>query len=404
MLNKQEALKEVKEHILPFWQNMADLENGGFYGEADFYGQANKTAAKGGILHARLLWTFSTAYRTFGETIYKEYAARARDFLLQAFMDGTYGGLYWLTDADGKVLDTRKQFYAIAFGIYAFAEHYRAAGEGASLDTALALFDATERHGRDMAAGGYVEARSREWGEVEDNRLSGKDINTPKSMNTNLHVLEAYTNLLMACKAANAPQTGRVREALAALLAVTLEKIIDRDHFELFFYNDWQSLTSMEPQKQFISYGHDIEGSWLLYEAALALGDESIVKEVKNTAQAIANAVFVSAIDHEHGGLYSGRDGAGQVYPKKEWWPQAEAAVGFINAWELSGERRYFDAAVSIWEYIQTRFADHEHGDWHNELSLDNVPDAKMPKAGFWKCPYHNARACFELARRLERS
>jgi mannobiose 2-epimerase len=390
MLSKTEALSEVKENILPFWQNMIDEGNGGFYGEADFYGKPNKTAAKGCILNSRILWTFSAAYRIFGDTAYKTCAQRARDLLSSAFLDTTYGGLYWLVDYTGKTLDTRKQFYNIAFGIYALSEHYRATGDQSSLELAMALFDVTESYGLDPSAGGYIEACNREWHSIDDFRLSGKDLNCPKSMNTNLHVLEAYTNL------ARVSGNERVRKALETLLHITLDKIINRNrHFELFFDMDWHTLNGD------ISYGHDIEGSWLLYEAAFAVGDESLIAGVKQTSLAIAEVTYNAAIDYKNGGLFSGCDAAGRIHIKKEWWPQSEAVIGFYNAFELSDKQKYFDAADSIWSYIKNHFVDRTHGEWHNELNLDNTPDAKMPKAGFWKCPYHNARACMEIVQRM---
>ena len=386
MLNRQEALREVKENILPFWQGIADEKNGGFYGEADFYGKPDKTAARGCILNSRILWTFSAAYRILGDPAYKAYAQRARDYLSSAFLDTAHDGLYWLVDHTGKALNTRKQFYNIAFGIYALSEHCRAAGDQSSLELALALFDTMEQYGFDPAAGGYIEACSREWRSIDDFRLSDKDLNCPKSMNTNLHVLEAYTNL------SRVSDDGRVRNALENILRITLEKIVNRDwHFELFFDMNWNSLT------QDISYGHDIEGSWLLYEAALAVGDKSLISTVKQTALAIAEVIYNAAIDRTNGGLISGCDAAGHIHARKEWWPQAEAVVGFYNAYELSGEQKYFDVADSIWGYIQNHFVDHAHGEWHNELNSGNTPDINLPKAGFWKCPYHNARACLEV-------
>jgi len=390
MLNRQEAEKMVKENIFPFWQGMADEENGGFYGEADFYGKVNKTAAKGGILNSRILWTFSAAYRVFADEQYKACAARAREFLSAAFLDKEHGGLYWLVDNTGRPLNTRKQFYNLAFGIYALSEHYTACGDTSSLDLAMSLFDLLEKYALDTEAGGYIEARVREWNDIEDFRLSSKEINCPKSMNTCLHVLEAYTSL------ARSGGDGRVRKALESLLRITLGKIVNRDrHFELFFDMNWHPLSKQ------VSWGHDIEGSWLMYEAALASGDENLIREAKQTAVAIADAVYAAAIDRENGGLLSGRNEALKIRQKKEWWPQAEAVVGFYNAYELSGEKKYFEAAESIWDYINEHFADRTHGEWHNELSMDNKPDTTMPKAGFWKCPYHNARACFEIIRRM---
>ena len=395
MINKQEAERMARENILPFWQGMADRENGGFYGEADFYGRINKTANKGCILSSRILWTFSAAYRVFADEKYIDYAAHAHDFLSAAFLDKEYGGLYWLVDSRGHPLNTKKQFYNIAFGIYALSEYCIAANDQASLKLALSLFDMMEKYGLDAKDGGYIEARTREWNEIDDLRLSSKEINCPKSMNTNLHVLEAYTNLTRACSHLRDGSLRRVRKALEDILRITLDKIVNRDrHFELFFDMDWRSFSKD------ISYGHDIEGSWLLYEAALTAGNENLIGEVKQTALEIADVICNAAIDHENGGLISARDEEGKIQLKKEWWPQAEAVVGFYNAYELAGEQKYLEAADSIWEYIKNHFVDSVHGEWHNELHGDNAPDSSMPKAGFWKCPYHNARACFEIIRR----
>jgi mannobiose 2-epimerase len=391
MINREEAIREVTGNILPFWQGMTDTENGGFYGEADFWGKIHKTADKGGILHARILWTFSAAYGLFRDESYRASAAQAKEFLVSAFVDKIHGGLYWLVDHKGKALDTRKQFYNIAFGIYALAEHFRATGDQTSLDLAHTLFDVIESHGFDPVAGGYIEACSGEWRHIDDSRLSDKDLNSPKSMNTNLHVLESYTTLVRA------GEDSRVRKALEGLLRVTLDKIVSRNgNFKLFFDMNWNSLVGD------ISYGHDIEGSWLLYEAALAVGDTQLIAEVKQAALHIAEVTYAAAIDRTNGGLLSGCDAEGKIYPKKEWWPQAEAVVGFYNAYELSGDQKYFDAADNIWGFIQNHFVDRAHGEWHNELSPDNTPDSTMPKAGFWKCPYHNARACFEIIRRMQ--
>jgi len=392
MLNRQEAERMARENILPFWQGMADRENGGFFGEADFYGRINKAANKGCILNSRILWTFSAAYRIFKDDVYRQHAARAYEFLLSAFLDKEHGGLYWLVDNKGRPLNTRKQFYNIAFGIYALSECYLACGDQSSLESALSLFDMMEKYGLDTKDGGYIEARTREWNDIDDFRLSSKEINCPKSMNTNLHALEAYTNLARAGFLAHSGE--RARKALESLLRVTLDKIVSRNwHFELFFDMNWRSLSKE------ISFGHDIEGSWLLYEAALTVGDENLISEVKRAALAIAN-VTLAAVDHENGGLFSAGSEAGQISRKKEWWPQAEAVAGFYNAYELTGEQKYLDAADSIWEFIKNYFADSANGEWHNELYGDNTPDTSMPKAGFWKCPYHNARACFEIIRR----
>ena len=390
MLSKQEATQIVRENILPFWQKLTDDEYGGFYGETDFFGNINKKANKGCILNSRILWTFSSAYRLFSDDSYKSSAASAKNFLSFAFFDRDYGGLYWLVDYKGKPMQTKKQFYNIAFGIYALSEHYLAFNDHPSLELAMYLFDVMEKFGFDPENGGYIEARIWDWRDIDDFRLSSRDVNCPKSMNTNMHILEAYTVL------ARAGNNERVKTALERLLRITLDKIlINSRHFGLFFDMEWNSLSKA------LSYGHDIEGSWLICEAALVLGDDSLISRVKQTALSIAEVIYSDAVDSVNGGLFRGRNEKGELPLKKEWWTQAEAVVGFYNAYELSGGKKYLDAANSIWEYINQFFIDRVNGEWHNELLNNNIPDSMMPKAGFWKCPYHNARMCFEIIRRM---
>ena len=380
----------VRENILPFWQGMIDSEHGGCYGEADFYGVIDKTADKGGVLNSRILWTFSAAYNLFKDDAYKDCACYSRKFLEDAFYDNEYGGIYWLLDYKGKPVQTRKQFYNIAFAVYSLSEYYLAFSDKSSLDAAMSLFNVLERYAFDPVSGGYIEARDRAWNDIDDFRLSAKDLNSPKSMNTNLHVLEAYTAL------ARVADDRKVKNALAGLLRIMLDKIINRSfHFDLFFDKDWRSLCKD------ISYGHDIEGSWLMYEAALAAGDDSLINEVKQAAVEIAEVILSRALDIKNGGFISGCDEHEAPNEKKEWWPQAEAVIGFYNAYELTGRRKFFEAAESVWDFIKNRFMDKVHGEWHNELFADNTPDKNMPKAGFWKCPYHNARACFEIIKRM---
>ena len=390
MLNKQDAIKIARENILPFWHNLTDDEYGGFYGEADFFGNIKKKANKGCILNSRILWTFSAAHRLFADDSYKSCAANAKNFLSSAFFDRDFGGLYWLVDYKGKQQQTRKQFYNIAFGIYALSEHYLAFNDQSSLELAMYLFDVMEKFGFDPENGGYIEARVRDWRDIDDFRLSSKDLNCPKSMNTNLHILEAYTALVRA------GNDEKVKKALDGLLRIALDKIINNRHFGLFFDMKWNSLSKD------LTYGHDIEGSWLICEAALSLGDSSLINSVKQTALSIAEVIYTDAIDRANGGLFRGRNEKGELPGKKEWWTQAEAVVGFYNAYELSGDKKYLDAADNIWEFINQYFIDHVKGEWHNELFNNNIPDSKMPKAGFWKCPYHNARMCFEIIRRLD--
>ncbi|MDR2570734.1 MAG: AGE family epimerase/isomerase [Oscillospiraceae bacterium] len=394
MFNKQEMIREVREVILPFWQELIDEENGGFFGETDFIGVPNKTADKGCILNSRILWTFSAAFRIFEDDAYKKCALQARDFLRDAYLDKEHGGLYWLVDHKGKTLNDRKQFYNIAFGIYALSEHYLATGDITSLEIARQLFDVIEKYGFDANNGGYIEARQRDWSDIDDFRLSDKEINCPKSMNTNLHVLEAYTTYVLAEN--HAAMYDGANKSLVLLTQATMDHIInDEWRFDLFFDMDWNVLTKD------ISYGHDIEGSWLLYDAALTTGDQKIIEKAGKVAVNVAEAVYRHGIDLKNGGLFVERGDDGVLSSNKDWWSQAEAVVGFYNAYKLSGDAKYLKAAEDIWEFAMKYFSDRKNGEWHNEIDENHIPIKSFPKASFWKCPYHNSRACFEMINRF---
>jgi mannobiose 2-epimerase len=86
----------------------------------------------------------------------------------------------------------------------------------------------------------------------------------------------------------------------------------------------------------------------------------------------------------------------------KSWWAQIEGVVGFYNAYQLSGETRYAEAARRCWDYIQAKVVDRKHGDWYKMLLRDGTPNQSIYKVGPWECPYHHSRGCLEMLSRLE--
>jgi cellobiose epimerase len=387
------AETELRENILPFWiAHAVDKERGGFYGEISTTLVVDQDAPRGALLTARILWTYAAAYRRYQAPEYLEMARWAYDDLLSRFWDETHGGLYWMVGADGALLRPRKQIYGQAFGIYALAEYYRAAGEPGALEKATALFRLMEDHSHDPEHGGYFEAYTRDWQLESDLRLSEVDMNEMKSMNTHLHVMEAYTNLLRVW------DNAELRSRQAENIDIMMRRIVSPTTFHtlLFFDEAWNS------RVDHISYGHDIEANWLLVESAEVLGDEHRISEAKALAVNMAQAVYAEGLDAE-GGLVNDGDASGVTDPDFEWWPQAEAAVGFLNAYQLSGQAHFLQAALRSWDFIEKYFIDRQHGEWFRHVTKNHGIDRSAAKVSFWKCPYHNGRACMELIDRLEK-
>ncbi len=387
LLLKQQLQVELTNNILPFWsQQMIDSENGGFYGRINGEGEVDPEADKGGILNARILWTFSSAYLQEKNPLYLEMANRAKDFILKHFFDPEFGGTYWTISFDGKPVDIKKQIYSQAFFIYAFTEHYRASGEGSSLQTAIELFRMIEKRSFDHELNGYFEAYSRDWKLLEDLRLSEKDENEKKTMNTHLHILEAYANLYRVWK--DEGLAGKLRN----LILIFTEKIVNQKtkHLNLFFDENWN------PKSTIVSYGHDIEASWLIDEAARVLGDQDLLSKVQNTCIQIAEAACEGL--QPDGSLHYEMDKAIDHLDKdRHWWVQAEGVVGFLNALELTGNQEWLDKAMNCWKFIRENLVDTKNGEWFWSISDEGIPNRNGDKAGFWKCPYHNSRMCLEV-------
>jgi len=390
---RRQLEEELTENILPFWiMQPIDKANGGFYGAMTNDLEIHNEVPRSAILCARILWTYATAYRKLGESEYLAMANWAYDYLRRVFLDPEYGGVYWTVDAAGKPFLDRKHHYAQAFAIYGLSEYYRATEQPESLILAQTLFQLLEKHAYDPLYGGYIEGSSRKWEALADMRLSDRDLNCHKSMNTMLHVLEAYTNLLRVWDDATLKTQQR------ALIEIFQQRIVNPStgHFKLFFDDSWNSLLPN------VSFGHDIEGSWLLLEAAEVQGDPALVEQVRATAIRIATAVYQDGLE-EDGSLPYEAGPQGLVDSDKIWWVQAEAMLGFYNAYQISGQSRFEKAAQQSWNYIRVNMVDRVHGDWIKKLHRDGTPDESNYKVGPWECPYHHSRACFEMLDRLEK-
>ena len=387
----------LETNILSFWQEqMVDYRQGGFYGRIDGYNVLHPDAEKGAVLNARILWTFAAAARVLNNTPYRILAARAYDYLMQWFMDREQGGVYWSLNADATPLDTKKQTYAIAFAIYGLAEYVRLTNNQEALNAAIRLFEDLEAHAYkwdnekiSKCKNGYVEALTRDWQPIADMRLSEKDENGVFTMNTHLHVLEAYTNLYRVLKNVQRDDVQgtkeRITKQLRTLIDIFANRIFDpaTGHLMLFFDEKWQ------PSNTHTSPGHDIEAAWLLHEALEVLGDEELLNQTLPVIHSLAQAAEDDIMD------------------EKEWWCYAEAVVGYIDQWKLYQDEKPIESNINLelaetaFHYIQTHLMDRENGEWFWTILPDGTPDRTHDKAGFWKCPYHNSRMCIEIIERL---
>lgn len=398
-MNKQlenlagELETELKTNILAWWmEHTPDHKHGGFVGQVNIHNGIVEKASRGAILNARILWTFSAAYGMFRNKEYLEHASRAYEYILAYFIDPVHGGVFWEIDHTGRILNPKNQVYALAFMIYAMAEYYLVTRNKQALETAKGLFVLIEKHSFDPGRNGYMEALGRDWQPIDDLRLSDKDLNASKTMNTHLHILEAYTSLYRVWKC---DETGK---ALENIIRLFVERFVDprTHHLQLFFDDDWNN------QSDLVSYGHDIECSWLLYEAAETLGNEGLTNTVRPISLAIARQCF-TGLDKDHGLMYEYFPSEDRLDTDRHWWPQAEAVVGFLNAYQLSGEDIFARRALDSWAFIKKYMVDHREGEWFLKVNREGVPYPGDEKAGFWKCPYHNGRACLEIIKRTSK-
>lgn len=373
---------EIENNILPFWlHRMRDEHQGGYYGKMTGTNRLVPEANKGLVLNARLLWTFSAAYRILKKEEYRLAADRAFEYLTTRFYDRNHAGFYWELDYRGQVFNRKKQTYAQAFALYGLSEYYRATQQEKALELAQETFAVMEKYA-DPKYGGYFEAFSANWQPLEDMRLSEKDFNEKKSMNTHLHVLEAYTSLLRVWP------NPELKTAHRALLKIFMQHIVEAKtaRFHLFFGEDWT------PRSTLISYGHDIEGSWLLLEAAQVSGE--FLQEIQALSIRMARAAL-DGLQPDGSTVYEKEDGHTDM--ERHWWVQAEAVVGYSYAWKNSGDPLYKTAAEKAWNYILENIVDTRNGEWYWSRLPDGTVNTKEDKAGFWKCPYHNGRMCLEM-------
>jgi cellobiose epimerase len=383
-------VKQELHNILGYWLKFStDSIYGGFLGKVDYNNIPDHSAPKGSVLNARILWTFSAAYSMEPKPEYLEMADKAFRYIVDHLIDRELGGVFWTVTPSGAPLDTKKQVYAIAFTIYAFSEYYQASKRLEAKTYALELFDVLLEKAYDKIKSGYFEAFTKNWDDILDLRLSEKDVNEKKTMNTHLHVLEAYTNLYRIWK------DKVLKEQIAILIQNFLDYIIaESGHLALFFDENWVRKSDT------VSYGHDIEAAWLLLEAAEVIEDEGLILKVKEASIKMADAAAEGLAGD--GGLYYEYEPSHQkMVREKHWWAQAEAMIGFFNAYQLSNNESYLEKSLKVWEFTQNNILDKQNGEWIWGVIDDGEAMGNQDKIGLWKCPYHNSRACIEVIKRI---
>jgi mannobiose 2-epimerase len=389
---QKEFSNELTDNILNYWiKKVYDPRRKTFIGVIDENEKPDPEAPLGVVLIARILWTFSAAYHLYPTAIYKKMADEAWEILTNIFWDNENGGVYWSVSPSGKPVNDSKQFYAQSFALYAMAEYSRIFDLKNPKQLAVSLFHLIEKYALDPVYGGYFEARTKNWQSVARDFITPQN-NTEikKSMNTHLHIMEAYTNLFRIC-----PQED-VGNQIVSILKIFNKYIINAQnhHFHMFFDAEWNAKTTA------ISYGHDIEGTWLLHEAAEVIQQKEIMEKIEPLILKMAEAVGNEALDRS-GGLYNESD-AEHWDRNFHWWPQAEAVVGFFNAYQLTNDKKFLTWSEDAWKFIRKYQIDYKHGEWFGMITPEYAV-SPMDKVSAWKCPYHNARMCMEMIRRTEK-
>ncbi len=375
---------------MAYWsKHTIDQKNGGFVGQINFKEQTNLEAEKGAILNARILWSFAAAYTITKDEEHKKNAQKAFEFILKYFYDSEFGGIYWSINPDATPKDTKNQIYALAFVIYGMTEYYAISKDEKALEIAISLYKKIQEYSYDPIHKGYFEAFTQDWQPIDDLRLSDKDANEKKTMNTHLHIVEGFANLYKVWK------DETLRDVIIELLETIEKHFINEEtgHLRLFFDENWIEKPDV------ISYGHDIEAAWLLLQCAEIVGDENLINNYKKYAIQMTDATL-EGIDKDGGLWYELDPEQNKLVAEKHWWPQAELMIGFYNAYQLTADENYLEVVLKNWAFIKNHILDNLNGEWFWGVKEDYSLIEK-DKVGFWKCPYHNSRACIELINRI---
>ena len=383
----EEIKSHLLENIIPFWKSLRDDEYGGYYGWMDYDLKLDKKAVKGCILNSRILWFFSNAYTLLKDESLLEEAKHGFAFMKEHCMDKENGGIFWSIKYSGEPEDTTKHTYNQAFAIYALSSYYEASGDEEALNMAKGLFRIIEERCTDDI--GYKEAFDKEFHEIENDKLSENGVIAQKTMNTLLHVFEAYTELYRVAK------LPEVKERLEWIMDTFADKVYNPElhRQEVFFDAEMNSIIDLH------SYGHDIETAWLIDRGVEVLGEKKYEEKMTPITKDLTAQIFKIAFN---GHSLANECEKGVVNTHRIWWVQAETVVGFLNGWKMNPDKpEYLEAAQNEWEFIKKHVIDKRSGsEWFWEVDENGNPYPGRPIVEPWKCPYHNGRMCFEVIKR----
>ncbi|MGN1281700.1 MAG: AGE family epimerase/isomerase [Succinivibrio sp.] len=399
MFSVEDCKKELKDcclaearNILDFWLNYIDRDFGGFYSFSDFTGNIVKEHGKGVLLHARILWAYAYGYRILKNDMYRMAAEHCYKFIRDCAVDRQSGGVYWFLDYKGMPTDTQKHVYNQSFVIYGLSEYYLATGDKEALDLALELFSLIEQHAYDSVYGGYREAYDKNWNPIENKLVcdTAEGVLSEKSMNTHLHILEAFTKLY------EASHDETVQKQMAKLAKLMIDKVVnEQNHFGLFYTREWDCCSHD------VSFGHDIEGSWLLDEAADQISDKELSNRIREVTTKMAEITARYGSDRDGATFNEFRDGH-LLDTDRIWWVQAESMIGYFNAYQKTGNKEFLELSLCCFEIIRSQLKDGINGEWFWKVDRYGNPYKDCPKVEPWKCPYHNGRACLEMYKRID--
>ena len=378
-MNKQEFYNHLTGDLIPFWNNLYDSEYGGFYGSADSDNNINKTSPKSAVLQTRILWFYSSCYKALKDKNLFEYASRQFDFIIKYMIDENDGGIFWDVEYDGKVKDRQKHTYALAFALYSISAYYSVSKNKSAFDAAQRLFNLIERDYKDEY--GYTEVFSL------DKSVKG----SARTMNTLLHIIEAYTEYHAAVN------TAESRKALEYSLDLVRTKAYNDDLCRIECNFD----EFMNPVGDVLSYGHDIEASWIVYRACEILGNDEILSDLSPKLDKLTqNVISKGFVDNGRNGIYyECKNNIDNTY--RSWWVMSEAIVALVHRYNLYKDKQSIYLAENVWDYVKKYFIS-PHGEWHTQV--DEKGEAIKSRSGLcgaWKCPYHNGRMCLELMEML---